>query len=83
MSIFTSSHHELEVEAAARDAAKLAGLRQRAEARREWFLDPHLRTAGRDEEMLQRQIAEKQFKYEQQRAEEEAESEFPACACLT
>lgn len=66
---FTASHHELEVEAAGREAARIEARRARDAARLGRLVDARSRTAGRDAAGLEAQIQEKSERDAAARAE--------------
>lgn len=70
--MFTSKFHELEVERADRDAARIAARRARMAERTDRFLDARARTVGVPIDALDRQVAEKRRVEEARREEERA-----------
>jgi len=74
----SSRFHELEVEAADRDAARIAARRARMAERTDRLLDARSRTVGMDYAALEAQIAEKQRAEAARKAAERAEVEETA-----
>lgn len=70
--MFTSKFHELEVERADKEAARIAARRMRMADRTERFLDARSRTVGVPIDALDRQVAEKRRVEEAKREEERA-----------
>lgn len=74
--MFTSHHHELEVEAEAREQAKLDGMRARRAERVDRLMNARERTSGRDDAAREWQVAEREKKLAQ-----EAEERKRDCKC--
>lgn len=70
------AHHELEVEAAERDARRIEALRARREGRVERFLDARQRTVGLDIAGIEAQIEEKKRAEEARKAADREEFEL-------